>query len=240
MKPKFEQPKQYTPEQIAEMEKSRTISDAELLGGGAEYVVDEKGEKSMETTVEQKQILEVTQIEAVRAEIEAMATQEQKRAIQEVSAETSPETLEERKDQERRTENARDFTAKDLAKNDEELKELKTSIDKWKDSYKSFGRTVETVAKGIQITGSTLGAVGMAGGMLFGTEIPLFAGSTFGGILFNPITIGGVGFIVFSIITGEAMTMYRRHKEETALSRKEERIEEIKQLAKEEYPDRKY
>ena len=40
-----EQPKQYTPEEIAEMEKSRTISDAELLKGGAEYSVNEKGEK---------------------------------------------------------------------------------------------------------------------------------------------------------------------------------------------------
>ena len=37
-----EQPKQYTPKEIAEIEKSRTISDAELLKGGAEYVVDEE------------------------------------------------------------------------------------------------------------------------------------------------------------------------------------------------------
>ncbi|KKU81895.1 MAG: hypothetical protein UY07_C0007G0049 [Parcubacteria group bacterium GW2011_GWA1_47_8] len=44
MEPKFE-PKQYTSEEIANLEKSRTISDAELLKGGAEYSVDEKGEK---------------------------------------------------------------------------------------------------------------------------------------------------------------------------------------------------
>lgn len=43
----------YTPEQIAELEKSRTISDAELLKGGAEYVVDEKGEKRLEITKKQ-------------------------------------------------------------------------------------------------------------------------------------------------------------------------------------------
>lgn len=45
MEPKIEQPKQYTPEEIAQLEKSRTISDAELLKGGAEYSVNEKGEK---------------------------------------------------------------------------------------------------------------------------------------------------------------------------------------------------
>lgn len=47
MPPKMEQPKQYTPEEIAELEKSRTISDAELLKDGAEYKVDEKGEKML-------------------------------------------------------------------------------------------------------------------------------------------------------------------------------------------------
>lgn len=35
----------YTPEQIAQLEKSRTISDTELLKGGAEYVVNKMGEK---------------------------------------------------------------------------------------------------------------------------------------------------------------------------------------------------
>lgn len=45
MEPKFEQPKQYTPEEIAEIEKSRTVSDAELLKEGAEYEINEKGEK---------------------------------------------------------------------------------------------------------------------------------------------------------------------------------------------------
>ena len=42
-----EQPKQYTPEEIAEMEKSRTISDAELLKGGAGYVIDEDEGKKL-------------------------------------------------------------------------------------------------------------------------------------------------------------------------------------------------
>ncbi len=40
-----EQPKQYTPEEIARLEKSRTISDAELLKGGAEYIIDENKER---------------------------------------------------------------------------------------------------------------------------------------------------------------------------------------------------
>lgn len=41
----MEQPKQYTPEEIAQFEKSRTISDAELLKGGAEYAINKEGEK---------------------------------------------------------------------------------------------------------------------------------------------------------------------------------------------------
>lgn len=46
MEPKHElPPANYTPEKQAELEKSRTISDAELLKGGAEYVVSEKEEK---------------------------------------------------------------------------------------------------------------------------------------------------------------------------------------------------
>lgn len=35
---------------IAELEKSRTLSDAELLKGGAEYVVNENGEKELDLT----------------------------------------------------------------------------------------------------------------------------------------------------------------------------------------------
>lgn len=45
----------YTPEQIAELEKSRIISDAELLKGGAEYMVDENGEKRGLSITEEKQ-----------------------------------------------------------------------------------------------------------------------------------------------------------------------------------------
>jgi len=43
----IENPNQPTPEEQAELEKSRTISDAELLEKGAEYVVDENGNKRL-------------------------------------------------------------------------------------------------------------------------------------------------------------------------------------------------
>ena len=57
MEPKFE-PKQYTPEEIANLEKSRTISDAELLKKGAEFSINEKGEKeNLLTTEKQKELL---------------------------------------------------------------------------------------------------------------------------------------------------------------------------------------
>ena len=45
MEPKMEQPKQYTPEELAEIEMSRTKSDASLGDGGAKYKFNEKGEK---------------------------------------------------------------------------------------------------------------------------------------------------------------------------------------------------
>ncbi|MEK7136265.1 MAG: hypothetical protein AAB821_01610 [Patescibacteria group bacterium] len=49
----MERPKQKTQEKIAEIEKSRTISDAELLKGGAEYVVDTSGMKRLVLNTEQ-------------------------------------------------------------------------------------------------------------------------------------------------------------------------------------------
>jgi len=49
-------PTQYTPEEIAQLEKSREISDSELLKGGAEYVVGDNGEKAvLLVTEEQKE-----------------------------------------------------------------------------------------------------------------------------------------------------------------------------------------
>lgn len=47
-----------SPEEQAELEKSRTISDADLLKGGAEYKVDESGEKRLEVTKDQIDSLE--------------------------------------------------------------------------------------------------------------------------------------------------------------------------------------
>ncbi len=48
----MEEEKQYTPEEIANLEKSRAISDGELLKGGAEYkIVD--GEKVLQATPNQ-------------------------------------------------------------------------------------------------------------------------------------------------------------------------------------------
>lgn len=49
-----ENPTQYTPEQMAELEKSRAISDGGLLEEGAEYTFNEKGERALIATQEQK------------------------------------------------------------------------------------------------------------------------------------------------------------------------------------------
>lgn len=48
----FETPKIPTPEGMAKIQKERALSDAELIKGGAEYVVDEKGMR-LDVTYEQ-------------------------------------------------------------------------------------------------------------------------------------------------------------------------------------------
>jgi len=53
--PKYSVHKQY---EIADKEADRTRSDAELLKGGARYRVNEKGEKILEATPEQKYIID--------------------------------------------------------------------------------------------------------------------------------------------------------------------------------------
>ena len=49
----FEQPSTPSPEEMAEIKKERTLSEAELLEGGAEYKVDEEGKERLEVTDEQ-------------------------------------------------------------------------------------------------------------------------------------------------------------------------------------------
>ena len=53
-----ESPKKYTPEEIADLEKSRTISDTELLKDGAKYEIDEEGNKHLSATDEQIKSIE--------------------------------------------------------------------------------------------------------------------------------------------------------------------------------------
>ena len=53
--PKAKQP---SAEEMAKIEKARTISDAELLKGGAEYKINESGEKRLEATVGQEKLAE--------------------------------------------------------------------------------------------------------------------------------------------------------------------------------------
>jgi len=46
----FETPKMLTPEEMAKIEKERTINDAKMLSEGADYVYDNKGNKRLEAT----------------------------------------------------------------------------------------------------------------------------------------------------------------------------------------------
>ena len=62
-------------EEIAKMEKSRAISDAELLKGGAEYAINEVGEKSgVNLTVAQRSHIEGVESKSVeyQARLKAM------------------------------------------------------------------------------------------------------------------------------------------------------------------------
>jgi hypothetical protein len=62
----FEQPSKPAPEEIAKIEKGRAISDAELLKNGAEYKINEKGEKRLDATDEQ---IEEARKEFIKEEI---------------------------------------------------------------------------------------------------------------------------------------------------------------------------
>lgn len=53
------EPKMPTPEEMAKIEKSRTISDAELLKEGAEYTVDDGDKKRLELTEKQKREIKI-------------------------------------------------------------------------------------------------------------------------------------------------------------------------------------
>lgn len=78
-----------TPEEQAKIEKERTISDAELLKSGAEYVVNEEGEKRLEVTEEQRKDLT---IEQKKLENEKKSL-EKKQKIQEILERESHEKL---------------------------------------------------------------------------------------------------------------------------------------------------
>jgi hypothetical protein len=47
----------YTPQEVANLEKSRAISDAQLLKDGAEYVINDKGEKELKATISEKRTI---------------------------------------------------------------------------------------------------------------------------------------------------------------------------------------
>ena len=67
----FEIPKKYSKEEIAEMEKQRTLNDAELLKDGASYAINEEDEKRLDLTEEQKKKAQEDQdkIEEIRRKI---------------------------------------------------------------------------------------------------------------------------------------------------------------------------
>jgi len=75
-----------SPDEQAEIEKSRAISDAELLKGGAKYEIKEAGEKTLSPTVEQTEEMRREMKDALRERIEKRFERRQEKINEELRA----------------------------------------------------------------------------------------------------------------------------------------------------------
>ena len=65
------EPKMQTPEEMAEIQKQRALSDAELIKDGAEYEFNKQGNSNLELTEEQKATIKEEQI--IKTEMEGQS-----------------------------------------------------------------------------------------------------------------------------------------------------------------------
>ncbi len=139
----IETPKQPTPEEQAKIEAERTLSDAELIKGGAEYKIDEEGKKRLEVTADQ--------IETAREEMEY---------VEELKSEIN-EALQEN------TENNKSEGEIDINRMsyEEKLRLRGYGWDKWGE-IGTKTREMEEIGKNLAFTGTLVGlGVSVAGGI---------------------------------------------------------------------------
>ncbi len=75
------EPTMKTPEEMAEIQKSRTESDAELIKDGAEYIADEKGNMRLDVTLRQRDAAAIEMVQEWKMEenVENMDTYEREK-----------------------------------------------------------------------------------------------------------------------------------------------------------------
>jgi len=80
------QPQILSPEEIKKTEKSRELSDAELIKGGAKWETNEKGEKTLKITEEQRTALEKREMEEkkLKEEIDKEMEEKEKEVKEEI------------------------------------------------------------------------------------------------------------------------------------------------------------
>jgi len=88
---------------------------------------------------------------------------------------------------------------------DQDFMNAEKESRKWRED----SSTVEKIANKTQLWGGIAGATTAAGGAATAASIGLA-----GGLLFNPITLGGLAIFAGSTAASEGLKMYRRRKEE--------------------------
>jgi len=197
-----EEPNQPTPEDQAKIETERTLSDAEMIKDGAEYVVDEGGDKRLEATSEQVESAreEMERAEELKSSIEGVIEQDENYGSEVSST---------------------DEVFSRLAKEDSELQTALSTHYKWGDHFNSLGGKTEKNAKRLQLIGGIGGTTVAVVGSSLGTTVLA------GGLLMNPVTLGGLAVAGVSVGVGEAIKMYRRYKERKSEEKRDKEFDRV-------------
>jgi hypothetical protein len=165
----FEQPTPLTPEEMAKIEKERALSDAEFLEGGAEYKINEQGEKQLEMTREQR---ERAQDEMINDKIEKLTTEEKSLFIADQGITNSMSKIDSLMHEGKIDKQTRDSLFRDLNDTREMAKEGfkdKLGDEKVKEvtelQYDNFRRNIRDSIKGAQNFDELFATINRSGGI---------------------------------------------------------------------------
>lgn len=235
----FEKADTPSPEEMAKIEKERTLSDAELIKEGAEYEFDSEGNKVLKVTESQieEKIEENNKIEkqkeVTKEKIsESLDIKQEKIENVENNTEGTPEKNKVEKGGEDSKENPWHKIKREDPKLFEDLKEEDL---KWGSHYNNFGYKVKTVAKTLQnvvgIGGGAVAALSFSASTLhIGSAALVGETASFitGGLISMPAALPTALVALSAVGIGEAIKMFRRYKERKIDEKKEEAISQFR------------